>query len=373
MDTIEKLKILSADSQYDLACACGTGKDEHRRRGPDGKWLYPVVLSRGRSTVLLKTLLSNACANDCKYCPLRSETNVRRCTLHPEEVARIFMEYQRRGKVFGLFLSSAVIRDPDYTMDKINATARLLRYRYNFRGYIHLKIIPGASDAAIEDSLSLASAVSLNIETPGKRHFDILSDKKDYDKDIVRPLNLMSRLTGRGTRLSRVKCTTQFIVGASDEKDAEIIDSVFGLYNRLNFKRVYFSAYQKGLGDPGIPGERLFLSNTETPFLREHRLYQVDFLTRKYGFNREDILFDTGGNLRLDKDPKEVWADSHQEFYPVRLNSSDREALLRVPGLGPETVGKILKIRRERKINRVEDIGLKGKRLEKVKSYVISE
>jgi predicted DNA-binding helix-hairpin-helix protein len=373
VDTIEKLKVLSEDSQYDLACACGTRKDEHRRRGPDGRWLYPVVLSRGRYTVLLKTLLSNACANDCKYCPLRSETNVRRCTLQPEEIANIFMEYQRRRKAFGLFLSSAVIRDPDYTMDKINAAARLLRYRYNFRGYIHLKIIPGASDAAIEDSLSLASAVSLNVETPGKRHFDILSNKKDYDKDIVRPLNLMSRLTKKGTRFSRVKCTTQFIVGASDETDSEIIDSMFGLYNRLHFKRVYFSAYQKGLGDPDIPGERLFVSTPETPFLREHRLYQADFLTRKYGFNREDILFDKQGNLRMDKDPKEVWADSHREFYPVRINTSDREALLRVPGLGPETVGKILKIRRERNINRVEDIGLKGKRLEKVKNYVIFE
>jgi predicted DNA-binding helix-hairpin-helix protein len=373
MDTIEKLQLLSEDSQYDLACACGTRKDEHRRRGSDGRWLYPVVLNQGRYTVLLKTLLSNACANDCKYCPLRSETNVRRCTLQPEEVARIFMEYQRKRKVFGLFLSSAVIRDPDYTMDKINTTARILRYRYNFRGYIHLKIIPGASDAAIEDSLSLASAVSLNVETPGKRHFDILSNKKDYDKDILRPLNLMSRLTNKGMRFSRVKCTTQFIVGASDEKDVEIVDAMFGLYNRLHFKRVYFSAYQKGLGDPDIPGERLFLSAPETPFLREHRLYQTDFLTRKYGFKREDILFDQYGNLRMDKDPKEVWADSHPEVYPVRLNTSDREVLLRVPGLGPETVGKILKIRREKKICRGEDIGLKGKRLEKVKSYVIFE
>src|SRR5512139_2291111 len=168
METIEKLRVLSEDSRYDLACACGTGKDEHRRRGPEGKWLYPVALPQGGYTVLLKTLLSNACANDCKYCPLRSGTNVRRCTLKPEEVANIFMEYQRRKKVFGLFLSSAVINSADYTMERINNVARLLRYAHKFRGYIHLKIIPGASDAAIEESFSLASAVSLNIETPGK-------------------------------------------------------------------------------------------------------------------------------------------------------------------------------------------------------------
>ncbi len=373
MDTIEKLKVLSEDSQYDLACACGTGKDEHRRRGTDGKWLYPVALPQGGYTVLLKTLLSNACANDCKYCPLRSETDVRRCTLQTEEVARVFMEYQRKKKVFGLFLSSAVINNADYTMDKINTVARLLRYKHNFRGYIHLKIIPGASDAAIKDALSLATAVSLNIETPGKKYFTSLSSRKDYDKDIIRPLKLMGRLTEKGMRFSKVKCTTQFIVGASDETDSEIIQYMFGLYNRLNFKRVYFSAYQKGLGNPEIPGERQFLTNPEEPFMREHRLYQVDFLIRKYGFNGEDIILDKSRNLRLDKDPKEVWADCHPEYYPVRINTSDREALLRIPGLGPETVKRILNTRRDRRINRLEDLGIKGKRLEKIKSYVIFE
>lgn len=373
MDTIEKLKILSEDSQYDLACACGTNKDDRRKRGLDGKWLYPVALPQGGYSILLKTLLSNACSNDCKYCPLRSETDVKRCTLRPEEVASTFMEYFRRKKVFGLFLSSAVINNPDYTMDKINEVARILRYKHYFRGYIHLKIIPGASDAAIEDSLSLASAISLNIETPGKKHLDLLSDKKDYMKDIIRPINLLGKLTTKGSRFERVKCTTQFIVGASDERDSEIIGSVFDLYNNLSFKRVYFSAYQKGLGSPDIPGERLFLSDPEKTFLREHRLYQVDFLIRKYDFTEKDILLDEGGNLRIDKDPKQVWADSHPEFYPVRINRSDRESLLRVPGLGPHSVDKILKTRRKRSITRLEDIGIKGKRLEKIKGYVILE
>ncbi|MEW6003008.1 MAG: radical SAM protein, partial [Nitrospirota bacterium] len=299
--------------------------------------------------------------------------NVRRCTLQPEEVASIFMEYLRRKRVFGLFLSSAVINNPDYTMDKINAVARLIRNKHNFKGYIHLKIIPGASDAAVEDSLSLASAVSLNIETPGKKHFAVLSNRKDYIRDIIHPLNLLSKLTAQGSRFSRVKCTTQFIVGASDERDSEIIEYMSGLYNRLNIKRVYFSAYQKGLGHPDIPGERKFFSNPGKIFMREHRLYQVDFLIRRYGFTDGDILFDECGNLRLDKDPKETWADSHPEFYPVRLNTSDREALLRVPGLGPYTVRRILKVRRYRKITRLDDLGIKGKRLERVKRYVIFE
>ena len=373
MDTIEKLKVLSEDSQYDLACACGTNKDDRRKRGPDNKWLYPVTLPQGGYSILLKTLLSNACTNDCKYCPLRSETNVRRCSLRPEEIANIFMEYLKKKMVFGLFLSSAVINNPDYTMEKVNAVARLLRYRHNFRGYIHLKIIPGASDAAIEDTLSLASAVSLNIETPGKKRFDLLSNKKDYLRDIIRPIKLLGKLTARGNRSSRVKCTTQFIVGASDETDSEIIEYMFALYNRLNFKRVYFSAYQKGLGHPDIPGERQLLSNPETPFMREHRLYQVDFLIRRYGFTKKDIIPDECGNLRLDKDPKEVWADNHPEYYPVRINTSDKEALLRVPGLGPATVSRILKVRQDRRITRLDDLGIKGKRLEKIKSYAIFE
>ncbi|KPK00861.1 MAG: hypothetical protein AMK71_07660 [Nitrospira bacterium SG8_35_4] len=372
MDTIGKLKLLSDDSQYDLACACGTGRDDRRKRGADGKWLYPVSLPQGGYSILLKTLLSNACINDCKYCPLRADSAIRRCTLQPEEVARVFMEYQRKQNVFGLFLSSGVVRNPDYTMDKINTVARLLRRRYKYRGYIHLKIIPGASDAAIEDSISLASAVSLNIETPGKKHFEALSHKKDYDRDIIHPLKLMSRLTSRGMKHSKVKCTTQFIVGASDERDADIIRSMSGLYDRLKFQRVYFSAYQKGLGDPGLPGERKFLSVPEERFMREHRLYQTDFLLRKYGFRSSDIPLDSTGNLRLDKDPKQVWADDHPEYYPVRLNRSGREELLKVPGLGPVLVDRILIARRERRINCLEDLGIRGKRLGLVKNYVVA-
>jgi len=356
-----------------MACACGSSKDDRRRRGLDGKWLYPVSLPQGGYSILFKTLLSNSCTSDCKYCPLRSETDVQRCTIKPEETVSTFMEYLKRKKAFGMFLSSGVIGSPDYTMDKINTTARLLRYKHNFKGYIHLKIIPGASDAAIEDTLSLASAVSLNIETPGKKHFDILSSKKDYMNDIIRPLKLLSNLTGKGKRFSRVKCTTQFIVGASDETDSEIIEYMSGLYNRLNFKRVYFSAYQKGLGNSDIPGERQILSAPDNSFMREHRLYQADYLIRKYGFDSKDIILDKSGNLRLDKDPKEIWAESHPEFYPVRLNTSNKESLLRVPGLGTDTVAKILKIRKEGRITNLEALGVKGKRLEKAKGYVIIE
>ena len=148
-DTRGKLEILSADAQYDLACACSCNKDEHRQRGSDGKWIYPVTLPNGGKSILFKTLISNVCTNDCKYCPLREDMDVHRCSLRPEETAEVFLDYYRQRKVFGLFLSSGVLGSADATMDRLNAVARMLRKKYGFRGYIHLKIIPGASDAAV--------------------------------------------------------------------------------------------------------------------------------------------------------------------------------------------------------------------------------
>ena len=169
-DTQRKLELLSTDAQYDLACACGTAADGHRRRGPGDAWIYPVTLPNGGRSVLFKTLLSNACSNDCSYCPLRAGHDVRRCTLGEEEIVGAFLDYYNRGEVFGLFLTSGVLGSPDATMERINRVARILRRRHGFRGYIHLKILPGSSDAAIEEALSLSSAVSLNIETPGAKH-----------------------------------------------------------------------------------------------------------------------------------------------------------------------------------------------------------
>ena len=255
MDTQKKLELLADASRYDLSCACGTKDgDDHRRRGADGTWLYPVSLPSGGTSIMLKTLMSNACVNDCLYCPFRSGQDVPRCTLDPEEVASLYMDYVRRHGVFGLFLSSGVVRDPDHTMDRMLAAASILRKRYQYRGYIHLKVIPGASDAAIETAVGLASAVSLNVEAPKASYFRDLSGKKDFERDIVRPVKLISRLTEPGGRYGRVKQTTQFVVGAAQEKDTEILQATFGLYRRLGLSRVYFSAYQRGLGDPRLPG-----------------------------------------------------------------------------------------------------------------------
>jgi len=374
MDAEQKLKALADDSRFDLSCACGTKRaSDHRHRGPDGLWLYPASLPRGGTSVMLKTLVSNACSGDCRYCPLRAGRDIRRCTLAPEDVARLFMDYARAKKVFGLFLSSGVIRDPDTTMDRMIAVARILRRAYEYRGWLHLKVIPGASDAAIEEMLSVASAVSLNVEVPTRAAFRPLSTTKDFDRDIVRPMKVISRLRARGSPRARVKQMTQFVVGASDETDAEIVTAAFGLYRRLRLNRVYFSAYQRGLGDPSLPGERAGAAAPEDLLVREHRLYQTDFLIRTYRWDLEDFLFEPDGSLSLATDPKQRWADAHPEFFPVRLRSADRRELLRVPGVGPITARRILETRRCGRLRHLGDVGLRGKRLAKAARYVVME
>lgn len=369
-DTQEKLQILSQDSQYDLACACGTkNPEEQRKRSGDNRWIYPVVLPDGRHTFLFRTLVSNSCTNDCKYCPLRAGNDSRRCTLTKDEIVRSFLHYYNAGIVSGLFLTSGVTGTPDRTMQTINDVAAILRRKEQFRGYMHLKVIPGASDAAVEETVSLASAVSVNIESPGEKHFRLLTDAKDYMDDVIRPIKLISSLTAKGGEFSRVKQTTQFVVGASGETDSEIVKYTWGLYKRLDISRVYFSAYQRGAGESSLPGENSLLTN-EQMLTREHRLYQTDFLLRKYGFTGTEIPMDASENLYLDIDPKEAWAKRHPEFYPVNINRADRYELLRVPGLGHVTVDLIIRLRRDRRIRSMYDLGAVGKRLQKAGEYI---
>ena len=362
-DTFTKLQLLSHDSQYDLACACGTDKSGHRNRGSNGRWIYPVALPNGGSTVLFKTLISNVCSSDCKYCPLKQNADVPRCTLNCSELVRSFMDYYNRGEVFGLFLSSGVIGSADAAMEKLIAPAEVLRKKYGFRGYIHLKVLPGSSPAAIEKAVSVADAVSLNIETPGKEFLEKLSSKKDFLRDIVEPIKLISRLTAASRR--KVKQTTQFIVGAAGETDRHIVDYTAALYERVGLSRAYFSAYQRSNSD-----ELNESTNPPQSFMREHRLYQVDFLLRKYGFNQSDILYDSSGRLSLETDPKEAWAKNHPEFFPVTVNTATRYRLLRVPGLGPKAVKTILEKRKLAKISSIDDIDKVTARLLKAVKYL---
>jgi predicted DNA-binding helix-hairpin-helix protein len=373
METSKKLELLADASRFDLSCACGTKDQERRHRGADGLWLYPVSLPGGGTAIMLKTLMSNVCVNDCRYCPFRTDRDVPRCVLGPEETAKIFMDYVRRSRVVGLFLSSGVMRDPDYTMDRVIAAASILRKKHQYRGYIHLKIIPGASKAAVETAVALANAVSLNVEAPTRAAFAPLSRKKDYDRDIVALVKYISVLTAPGSLHAKVKQTTQFVVGASTEKDKEIIHAAYGLYRRLKLQRVYYSAYQHGHGDPQLPGEQNARHQAGGILTREHRLYQADFLLRKYDWALDEIPLEADGNLSPCADPKQRWADLHPERFPVRLRSAERRELLRVPGLGPTLVNRILKVRRESGLRDLKDVGLRGKNLEKAARYVAYE
>lgn len=367
-DTHQKLQILSKDGQYDLACACGSSKDDRRRRGAGDKWIYPITLPNGGKSLLFKTLISNVCNNDCKYCPLHAGADIRRCSLGADEIVEAFLDYYRRREVFGLFLSSGVIGSADSTMQRLIDSAQILRKKHKFKGYIHLKILPGASDAAIEKAISLASAVSLNIETPGEANLAKLSSKKNYITDIIEPIKLISKLTAKGSRYSRVKQTTQFIVGPAGESDAQIVKYTSGLYQRLALDRVYFSAYQK-IADQKRPGQRRE-AEVQTSFVREHRLYQVDFLLRRYGFAESDIFYDSNDRLSLTADPKEVWAKKHPEFFPVKIDSASENDLLRVPGLGPITVRKIIQMRKIGQIRSIDDVGRETALLRKAEDYL---
>ncbi|MFI4910873.1 MAG: radical SAM protein [Sedimentisphaeraceae bacterium JB056] len=369
-NTYQKLEILSEDAQYDLACACSqTG--EGRKRGSQGKWIYPITLPGGGKSVLFRTLISNICSNDCKYCPLRENMDVRRCALSPEQTAEAFMDYYRKRKVSGLFLSSGVIGSADATMKQLIATAEIVRKTHKYRGYIHLKIIPGASKASIEEAVRLSSAVSLNIETPGALNFSKLSNKKNYINDIIQPIKYISELTAKGSRFDKVKQTTQFIVGAAGEKDSQIVKYMGGLYDRLKMHRVFFSAYQKGLGQSDLPGENIESEKPENIFTREHRLYQVDYLLRKYGFSPDEIEYEKEGSLALDTDPKEYWALKHPEIFPVNVNKASQEELLRVPGLGHVTVQRIIERRRQQQLREISDIGKVTVLLKKASGYII--
>ena len=369
-DLHEKLQILSADAQYDLSCACSCGSGDSRKRGLDDRWLYPVTLQSGGHSLMFKTLVSNACSNDCKYCPLRAgHDTTPRCSLSPEEIVRAFMPYWNAGEVIGIFLTSGVCGNPDAAMSRMLATAEILRYREHFRGIMHLKVIPGASDAAIDRAVSLASGVSLNIETAGEGHFAKLTARKDYLQSVIAPLKRIAALTAKGSRHERVKTSTQFVVGASDETDREVVRYMGGLYGRMGMDCVFFSAYQRGLGDPSLPGERSTATNAEL-LTREHRLYQTDFLMRKYGFAAEEFGFDDAGNLPLDVDPKEFWARRHPERFPVNINRADRAELLRVPGLGPVAVKRILAARRNGgRVASLEGVGIRSALARKASSW----
>jgi len=351
MDTIEKVETLGEAARYDLCGACG---ESHRVKDDIGRWIYPVALPDGKRVKLLKILLTNACDNNCLYCFNRKDRNFPRTSFKAEELAYLFDQLYRAQMAQGLFLSSAVQGSPDRTMDQMIATAEILRQRYLYRGYIHLKIMPGASWGCVERATQVADRVSVNLEAPSQKWLRRLAPDKELD-DLLAPLHWVRRLLDEGDerRVQRAGQTTQFVVGAAGEPDREILQTTETLYRELKLARVYFSAFQPLEGTP-------LEDRPATPLLREHRLYQTDFLFRRYGFALGELIFDEEGNLPLEADPKMAWALNHPPFFPVEVNQATREELLRVPGIGPKSARRIIEGRRLGGLRTLEDLQCLG-------------
>lgn len=339
-----------------------------RVRDELGRWIYPAVRPDGRRVDLLKVLQSNICTKDCGYCAQRAGRDARRTTFTPDELARAFDDLVRRNRVHGLFLSSGVCGNVTQATDRMLATVDLVRNRYHYGGYIHLKILPGAEEASIERSLQLADRVSVNLEAPSARRIRAISHTKDFERELVQPLRIAHRLrTDKGFCShwgKPVTMTTQFVVGASDESDRETLSMTADLYDEIALNRAYFSAFQPVVDTP-LEG------HAPTPAWREHRLYQADFLLRDYGFEYGEFVFDEAGNLPRCDDPKAMWAQYHPEFFPIELNTASREQLLRIPGIGPGRVGEILGRRRTGRLRELKHIGLNGKLAARAAPYVL--
>lgn len=352
MDIQQKLNLLGDAAQGDLACArCG----EVRRPVRDGieKWIYPAVRSDGRTVKMLKILQTSACENDCFYCATRRGRDVPRATIAPEELADTFDQIRRANLAEAIFISSAVAGGSTRTMDRMLATGELLRRRYEFRGYMHLKLMPGAEPAAIEHALQLADRVSVNLEAPNSDRLAKLSSTKRYTEELLAPLETARKLITTNPGLTGKTLTTQFVVGAAGESDKEIMRRTAPLYDELRLARVYYSAFRP-VPDTPLDGME------PTPLVRQLRLYQSDFLLRQYGFSVDDLVFNSQGNLPTESDPKLSWATLHPEFFPIELNRASKEQLLRVPGVGPASAGRILQWCRAHKINAIEQLTRMG-------------
>jgi len=353
MDLFEKIEILGQAAQYDI---CGSylcqGKAGHRQKSPLGRWIYPAVMPDGREIRLLKVLMSNVCENDCLYCCNSCTQDFRRVSFQPEELARLFFQLWHSRRVQGLFLSSAVAGNTETVMTRMLETVEIIRWRYRFRGYIHLKILPGASFSIIEQAVRLADRVSLNLEAPNPQRLQKIAPQKQFDRDLLSRMKWIRKLADQGWR-TRGGQTTQFVVGAAGESDKEILTTASSLYRDLGLRRAYFSAFQPV---PGTPLE----NHPPTSLIREHRLYQTDFLFRQYGFSVDELIFDSQGNLPLKADPKLTWALNHPEWFPIDVNTASKEQLLRVPGIGPKSARRILKLRRQHRFRDLKDLSAVG-------------
>ncbi len=358
MNLYDKISILGPSAQYDT---CGP-KDFGQTSNIPG--VYQAKVAGNRVCRLFKVLQTNYCRNNCRYCAFRRDRACQRVSSSPEEMAKAFKSAFDRRLVEGLFLSSGILNNPETTMTKMLDTAHILRYKKRYQGYLHLKIMPGASSSCINEAAELANRISLNIESPTEKDLSLLSPDKQLKKGFFYTLSLIKKeLKNRFFAGKKVpSLTTQFVVGAGGETDKDIIQKTHLLYKNFKLTRVFYSAFRPVKNTP-------LAEKPAASLTREHRLYQADFLMRFYRFSPWDIPLDQRGSLSEIEDPKTIWAKNHPQFFPVNLNKADYWQLLKVPGVGPKSAKKIINFRQEKKLNSFGQLERKRLQLDKVKEY----
>ena len=364
MDVLEKLTILTDAAKYDAACT-SSGGNRAAKKGYIGNTSTSVAgcchtfAADGRCVSLLKVLLTNRCVYDCKYCVNRRSNDTRRAAFTPEELADLTISFYRRNYIEGLFLSSGVFRSPDYTTELMIRTLRLLRETYRFNGYIHAKAIPGTAPELVEQLGLLADRLSVNIELPSEAGLKTLAPDKTKSAILTPMRQIQARNCQNKEELIKYRHapkfapagqSTQLIVGATPDSDFHILRLTQGLYDRYHLKRVFYSAYVPVMEHALLPAK-----DVKPPLLREHRLYQADWLLRFYGFRAEELLDEQHRDFDTRVDPKCSWALAHLEFFPVEVNTADYETLLRIPGVGVISAKRILSARRAGRL-RIDDL-----------------
>lgn len=359
----QKLDLLAEAAQYDL---CATYARTGRRYMPRAPvWAAPEADElAGRGRPVFRVLMSNQCAWNCAYCPLRAANDVPRAALDPAELVRAFLPRYAAGVVQGLFLSTAVDNDVATAVGRMLDGVELLRSQHQYTGYIHVKLLPGVAAADLERAAQLADRLSLNLEAPSPAHLARISPERSWQHDLVERLR-WGRDWARAGRLA-AGLATQFVVGASGEQDRELLGTGSWLYRELGLRRVYFGAFRPV---PGTPLE----GAARTPLVRVQRLQQADWLLRRYGFAHTELPFSELGDLPLHLDPKLAWALAHPERFPLELNRATREELLRVPGLGPLSVERILRLRRLHAFRELAHLRALGSQASRARDFVTLE
>jgi putative DNA modification/repair radical SAM protein len=323
--------------------------------------IYPAAGEKGECVNLFKVLQSNLCENNCFYCANRRDRDCPRVEFTPQELASLFLEYCKKGWVKGLFLSSAINISPDASQEKMLETLKILRQRYNYRGYIHCKILPGVDTGLIEATGRLADRLSMNLEAPNQRCLSELAPDKNFHRELLDGLRKIASFNEKHPLKAGV--TTQLVVGAADDRDREILSLSHKLYKDYDLRRVYYSAF--------TPVEDTPLENLRPcPPLREFRLYQADFLLRKYDFTANELIFNEKGNLYLDRDPKLVWALNNMDRFPVEINKVSFEELIRVPGIGRISASRITEVRKNTKLKELEQLKKLGAITKRARRFI---